>query len=195
MNQKVSVADIKPGNIVVYKDKLFKVRKTEHVKPGKGGAFIKAELKGVDSETKINERFRAEEYIEKAILEEKQAKFLYESNGECCFMFMDDFEQFEIQKSDFEPISHFLSDGIEIKAMMYEDDKGSRVISFDFANPVVMEIIEADPAIKGQTAASSYKNAVLENGMKILVPTYIDQGDKVVVDPSSCSYVERYKNK
>ncbi|QEK38478.1 elongation factor P [Candidatus Cytomitobacter primus] len=191
MDQKINVSNVRVGNVLIMKDKLFVVRKTEHVKPGKGGAFIQMELKGLDSTTKLNERFRSEENVVKAILEEKHAKFLYADNDSCHFMFMDDtYDQFEISKEDFKPVSNFLYDGVEIKAMMHEE----KVISFEFASPVVMEIIEADPVIKGQTASSSYKNAVIENGIKILVPTYIKQGDKIVVNPSDSTYMERFKS-
>ncbi len=193
MNQEIGVSNIRVGNIIELKDKndLFEVRDTKHVKPGKGGAYIQVELKGLNSHTKLNIRFNSSETVQKAILEEKHAQFLYEDGEDCHFMFLDgNGEQFEIKKEDFKPLSNFLQDEIEIQAKMHND----KVISFEFANPVVMEITDADPVIKGQTAASSNKSAILENGMKISVPTYIKVGDKVIVDPENATYKERFKS-
>ncbi len=189
MDQKTNVSSIRVGNILNFKNDLFVVRNAKHVKPGKGGAYIQMELKGLNSGTKINERFHSGDTVNKAILEEKHAKFLYADSEDCYFMFLDNFEQFDIKKSKFSPMSDFFQDEMEIKAMMYDE----KVISFEFANPVVMEVVDADPVIKGQTAASSYKSAVIENGVKVQVPTYIKQGDKIIVNPEDATYVERFK--
>ncbi|USO00697.1 MAG: elongation factor P [Alphaproteobacteria bacterium] len=187
MNQKIHAKNIKIGNIIEINGKLFEVRKKEHVKPGKGGAFIQVELQGTDFNQKLNERFRPEETLEKAIMEEQNAQFLYEDGGNIVFMF-ENGEQFELNKSDFAPLSNFLTNGTEVKVEMHDGN----VISFRFLqDKISVKIASADPSFKGQTAASSYKNAVLENGEKILVPTYIEAGDHVLIDPNTLEYAGR----
>lgn len=187
---KINGNALKVGNVVEHLGKLWVVAKTEHVKPGKGGAFMQAELKGLMDGTKKNERFRASEQVERVHLDEKTHQYLYEDGEDIVLMDQDSFEQINVSKSLVGEPAQFLQDGMNVKVCLYE----GAPVSVQLPDTVIMEITEADAVVKGQTASSSYKPAVLENGARVMVPPHIGSGTRIVVNTEDGSYVERAKN-
>jgi len=186
---KILGNEIKPGNIIEHKNDLWSVLKTQHVKPGKGGAFNQVELKSIKRGTKLNERFRSSDTVEKAILDEKKFNFLYEDEKNCHFMDQTNFEQITIDKTLLGEKSKLLKENMEVSVEFYED----QALSVDLPSSIELIIKETDAAIKGQTATSSYKPATLENGIKILVPPFISSGDKIVLDTRNLEYIKKIK--
>jgi elongation factor P len=186
---KISANDIRVGNVLEHASKLWIVTKTMHVQPGKGGAFMQVEMKEMKSGSKLNERFRSAETVEKVFLEEMEFQFLYRDGEDLNFMNQETFEQIQLPADLVGDAIAFLSDGMIVKICLYEGEP----ISVSLPQTVVLEIVEAEPVVKGQTATSSYKPAVLSNGVKIMVPQHIEPGISVVVDTSNASYVERAK--
>lgn len=186
---KISANEIRVGNVLEHNSKLWIVTKTQHVQPGKGGAFIQAEMKELKGGQKLNERFRSADTVEKVFLEEKAFQFLYRDGEYLHFMDQTTFEQVQLPADLVGDSVAFLSDGMIVNICLYENDP----ISVELPQTVVLEIVEAEPVVKGQTATSSYKPAVLSNGVKVMVPQHIESGTKVVVDTSDGSYVERAK--
>ena len=186
---KISGNEIKPGMLLEYKDDLWEVLKTQHVKPGKGGAFNQVEMKSVNRGTKLNERFRSSDTIERAILDDKKFNFLYEDEKICHFMDPVNFEQIEINKSLLEERSKLLKENMEVSIQFYDDE----AMSVQLPNSVELNIETTDAAIKGQTASSSYKPATLENGIKIMVPPFINSGDKISLDTRTLEYIKKIK--
>ena len=187
---KISANEIKVGNILEFENKLWKVLKLEHTKPGKGGAYIQVELKDITIGTKKNERFRSDENIEKAFLEQKKFQFLYSSGDEYFFMDQTNYEQININKDDISKDTlPYLKDGINI----FIEFKDTSPINILLPETVILKIKEAEAVIKGQTATSGLKPAILENGVKIMVPLHIEEGMKVVVKTTDSSYVEKVK--
>ena len=186
---KVNGNTIKPGNVIEHKNGLWVATKTSHVKPGKGGAFAQIELRNLKDGTKLNERFRSSESIEKVILEETPHIFLYKENENLIFMNNDTFEQLSINVDMIGDQSAFLQDGMEVIINIYNDEP----VSVIMPDSCIEEIIEADAVIKGQTVSSSFKPAILKNGVKVMVPGHIEVGTKIVVRPSDCSYIEKAK--
>lgn len=184
---KINVNEIRPGNVLEYRDRLWLVVKTEHVKPGKGPAYQQVELKDLVDGTKLNERFRAAETVERVRLEEKDYQFLYEEGGQLNLMDQETFEQIAIDQALLGDALPFLQEGMTLTVQTYE----GRPLNVRLPETVVLEVVEADPVVKGQTAAASYKPAVLENGVRIMVPPHIEAGTKVVVNIAEQSYVER----
>ena len=184
---KITAVEIKPGMIIEYKNDYWDVLKAQHVKPGKGGAFNQVELKSITKGTKLNERFRSSETVEKAELEEKKFNFLYLDNENCYFMDNKTFEQISIPKSLTEKKYKLLKENIEV-IISFMDEKP---LSLDLPNNVECIIDVTDAAIKGQTAASSYKPATLDNGMKISVPPFVESGDKIILDTRTLEYVKK----
>ena len=184
---KILGNEIKPGMIIEHKDDLWSVLKTQHVKPGKGGAFNQVELKSVKKGTKLNERFRSSDTVEKAILDEKKFSLLYEDEKNCHFMDQVNFEQIQIDKSLLGKKSKLLVENMEVNVQFYED----QALSVDLPSSVELNIQSTDAAIKGQTASSSYKPATLENGINILVPPFINPGDKIVLDTRTFEYIKK----
>lgn len=182
---KISANNIRIGNVLNYKNKLWVVQKTQHVKPGKGGAFIQTEMKSILGGTKLNERFRSEEDVDRVVLDEMEFQFLYRDGDMFHFMNSQNYEQIELHADVVGDAATYLKDGLPVKITYYE----SQLISVTLPEQVSFKIVEADPVIKGQTASSSYKNAVLENGMKILVPPHIDSGTDILVSTIDGSYV------
>ena len=180
---------IKPGMIIEHKDDLWSVLKTQHVKPGKGGAFNQVELKGIKKGTKLNERFRSSDTVERAILDEKKFSFLYEDENNCHFMDQTNFEQIQINKKLIGEKSKLLKENMEVNLQFHEDEP----LSVDLPSSVELKIETTDAAIKGQTASSSYKPATLENGIKIMVPPFISADDKIVLDTRTLEYVKKVK--
>jgi len=186
---KVNGNTIKPGNVIEHKNGLWVTVKTSHVKPGKGGAFAQIELRNLKDGTKLNERFRSSENIEKVILEEVPHVFLYKENENLIFMNNNTFEQISINKNMIGDQSAFLQDGMDVIINTYNNE----VVSINMPDSCIEEVVEADAVIKGQTVSSSFKPAILSNGIKVMVPGHIEVGSKIVVRPSDSSYIEKAK--
>ena len=184
---KIAGNEIRPGTLVEHNGGLWIAVKTQAVKPGKGGAYNQVELKNIISGTKLNERFRADETVEEIYLEKKDYQFLYASGDVLTFMDIETYEQIELQRDFIGERAQFLQDGMKVMVQSYD----GRPIGVQLPLQVTLTITEADPVLRGGTAAPSYKNAVLENGLKILVPPFIDAGTKVVVSTEDGSYVRR----
>lgn len=186
---KISANEIRVGNVIEHNSKLWIVTKTQHVQPGKGGAFIQAEMKELKGGQKLNERFRSADTVEKVFLEEKPFQFLYRDGDDLHFMDQQTYDQIQLPADLIGDSIAFLNDGMVVTICLYENDP----ISVELPQTVTLEIVEAEPVVKGQTATSSYKPAILSNGVKIMVPQHIEAGTMVVVDTSDASYVERAK--
>ena len=188
-NLKVNGNTIKPGNVIEHKNGLWIATKTSHVKPGKGGAFAQIELKNLKDGSKLNERFRSSENVEKVILEETPYVFLYKENDSLIFMNNQTFEQISVNIDMIGDQAAFLQDGMNVIINIYNENP----VSIIMPDNCIEEIVEADAVIKGQTVSSSFKPAILKNGVKVMVPGHIEVGTKIVVRPSDCTYVEKAK--
>ena len=186
---KILGNEIKPGMIIEHRNDLWSVLKAQHVKPGKGGAFNQVELKSVKKKTKLNERFRSNVSVERAVLDEKKFNFLYEDKNKCHFMDQTNFEQIAIDKSLLGEKNKLLKENMEVNVHFYED----QALSVDLPTSVELTIESTDAAIKGQTASSSYKPATLENEMNIMVPPFINSGDKIILDTRTLEYIKKIK--
>ncbi len=184
---KINAGEIRVGMLLEYKNDLWQVLKTQHVKPGKGGAFAQIEMKSVNKNTKLHERFRSSESVEKASLDENIFTFSYEDQEKYFFMNPKTFEQTEIQKSVIGEKGKLLTENLEVTISFYNDDP----ISVDLPNQVTCKIETTDAALKGQTVSSSYKPAILENGLSVQVPPFIEAGDNVVIDTRNLGYVKK----
>ena len=184
---KINAGEIRVGMLLEHKNDLWQVIKTQHVKPGKGGAFAQVEMKNVNKNTKLNERFRSGENVEKASLEEINYNFLYEDENNYFFMEPKSFEQIEIKKSIIGEKGKLLTENLEVSISFYNESP----MSVDLPNQVTCEIEITDAALKGQTVSSSYKPAVLNNGLNIQVPPFIEAGDKVIVDTRNLEYIKK----
>ena len=184
---KINAVEVKPGMIIEHKNDYWNVLKAQHVKPGKGGAFNQVELKSITRGTKLNERFRSSETVEKAEIEEKKFNFLYLDEESCHFMDNKTFEQISIPKSLTDEKYKLLKENLEVSISFMED----KPLSIDLPNNVECKIDITDAAIKGQTAASSYKPATLDNGLKINVPPFVESGDKIIIDTRTLEYVKK----
>ena len=184
---KISANEIKPGMLLEYKDDLWEVTKTQHVKPGKGGAFNQVEMKSINKNTKLNERFRSNEAIEKASIEEVKYSYLYDDNDNYFFMDAKTFEQINISKNILGEKGNFLSENLEVTISIYNE----KPITVQLPNQINCKVDNTDVALKGQTVSSSYKPAVLENGLKIQVPPFIESGDEIIVDTRTIEYVKK----
>ena len=186
---KILGNEIKPGMIIEHKNDLWSVLKTQHVKPGKGGAFNQVELKSVKKGTKLNERFRSSDSVERAILDDKKFNFLYEDENDCHFMDQVNFEQIQIKKALLGEKNKLLKENMEVDVQFYEDQP----LSVALPTTIELKIETTDAAIKGQTASSSYKPAILENGINIMVPPFINSDDKIVLDTRTLEYIKKIK--
>ena len=184
---KISGNEIKTGMILEHNNDLWEVLKTQHVKPGKGGAFNQVEMKSINKETKLNERFRSSDNVERAVVEEIDYNFLYEDKGEYYFINNKTFEQINLKKELMGEKSKFLSEGLQVVIGIYND----LPIKIDLPNQIECRIETTDAAIKGQTVASSYKPALLENGVNVQVPPFIESGDVIIVDTRTIEYVKK----
>ena len=187
---KINANEIRVGMLLEYKDDLWQVLKTQHVKPGKGGAFAQVEMKSVNKNTKLNERFRSSETIEKASVEESNFNYLYEDDNNYFFMDPKSFEQIDIKKNIIGEKGKLLTENLEVSVSFYND----KPISVDLPNQVNCKIESTDVALKGQTVSSSYKPAILDNGLNIQVPPFIEAGDEVVVDTRDLEYIKKNLN-
>jgi elongation factor P len=184
---KINAGEIRVGMLLEFKNDLWQVLKTQHVKPGKGGAFAQFEMKSVNKNTKLNERFRSSETVEKASLEEANYNFLYEDDSNYFFMNPKSFEQIEIKKSIVGNKGKLLTENLEVSVNFYNE----KPISVDLPNQVNCKIDSTDVALKGQTVSSSYKPAILDNGLSIQVPPFIESGDEVVIDTRNLEYIKK----
>ena len=184
---KINVTEIRVGMILEFKDDLWEVLKTNHVKPGKGGAFAQVEMKSLIKNTKINERFRSSETVEKASLEEVKYNFLYKDETNLYFMNPNSFDQININKNIIGEKEKLLSENLEVTISFME----GKPISIDLPNNIECTIETTDAAIKNQTASSSYKPAILDCGIKINVPPFIESDEKIIVDTRTLEYVKR----
>ena len=184
---KINAGEIRVGMLLEHKNDLWEVLKTQHVKPGKGGAFAQVEMKSVNKSTKLNERFRSSETVEKASLDETNFNFLYEDENNYFFIQPKTFEQIEIKKNIVGEKGKLLTENLEVSVSFYNDAP----ISVELPNQVTCKIDTTDAALKGQTVSSSYKPAVLDNGLNIQVPPFIEAGDEVIVDTRNLEYVKK----
>lgn len=184
---KIAGNEIRPGMMIAHEGGLWMVVKTQAVKPGKGGAYNQVELKNVISGTKLNERFRADASVEETYLEKKDFQYLYENGDMLTFMDLESYDQIELNKEFVGDQAQFLQDGMKVLVQTYE----GRPIGIKLPVHVTLEVVEADAVLRGGTAAPSYKGAVLENGLKIQVPPFINAGSKIVVSTEDGSYVRR----
>ena len=184
---KINAGEIRVGMLLEYKNDLWQVLKTQHVKPGKGGAFAQVEMKSVNKNTKLNERFRSSETVEKASLEEIAFNYLYSDENNFFFMNPKSFEQIEIKKELVGEKGKLLSENLGVSVSFYNDNP----ISIELPNQVKCKIDTTDAALKGQTVSSSYKPATLDNGLNIQVPPFIEAGDEVIVDTRNLEYVKK----
>ena len=184
---KINAGEIRVGMLLEYKDDLWQVLKTQHVKPGKGGAFAQVEMKSVNKNTKLNERFRSNETVEKASVEENSYNYLYEDDNNYFFIEPKTFEQLEIKKSIIGEKGKLLSENLEVSISFFDDSP----ISVELPNQVSCKVENTDVALKGQTVSSSYKPAILVNGLSILVPPFIEAGDEIILDTRNLEYIKK----
>ena len=184
---KIYASEIRVGMLVEYKDDLWQVLKTQHVKPGKGGAFAQVEMKSVNKNTKLNERFRSSESVEKASLDETKFNYLYEDETDYYFMDPKSFEQINIKKEIVGEKGKLLTENLEVSISFYNENP----LAVELPNQVTCTIETTDVALKGQTVSSSYKPATLNNGINIQVPPFIDGGDKIIVDTRTMEYIKK----
>ena len=184
---KINAGEIRVGNLLEYKNDLWQVIKTQHVKPGKGGAFAQVEMKSVGKNTKLNERFRSSETVEKASLEETNFNFLYEDEDNYFFMDPKTFEQIEIKKDIIGQKGKLMTENLEVSISFHNENP----ISVDLPNQVTCKVDSTDVALKGQTVSSSYKPAILDNGLNIQVPPFIDSDDEIIVDTRTLEYIKK----
>ena len=184
---KINASEIRVGMLLEYKNDLWQVLKTQHVKPGKGGAFAQVEMKSVNKNTKLNERFRSSETVEKASLDEINYSFLYEDENNYFFMEPKSFEQIEIKKEIVGDKGKLLTENLAVSISFYNESP----ISIELPNQVTCKIETTDAALKGQTVSSSYKPAVLNNGLNIQVPPFIESGDEVIIDTRNLEYIKK----
>jgi len=184
---KISGNEIRVGMLIEHKNDLWEVLKTQHVKPGKGGAFAQIEMKSVNKNTKLNERFRSSDTVEKASVEELKFNFLYEDENDYYFMDPKSFEQINIKKNIIGEKGKMLSENLEVHISFYND----KPLTVELPKQITCKVKSTDVALKGQTVSSSYKPAVLENNMNVQVPPFVESGDKIVLDTRTLEYVKK----
>tara|TARA_Y100000590_G_scaffold148697_1_gene170795 strand:- start:1690 stop:2253 length:564 start_codon:yes stop_codon:yes gene_type:complete len=184
---KILGNEIKPGMLIEHKNDLWEVLKAQHVKPGKGGAFNQVEMKSVNKNTKLNERFRSSDSVEKASLDEEKYNFLYEDENDYYFIDQKTFEQINIAKKILGSKGKLLTENLEVTINFYNE----KPLSVNLPNQITCKIKSTDVALKGQTVSSSYKPAVLTNGLKIQVPPFIESEDAIIVDTRTIEYIKK----
>ena len=184
---KISANEIKTGMLIEYKDDLWEVLKTQHVKPGKGGAFNQVEMKSINKNTKLNERFRSEQTVEKASIEEIKHSYIYEDEKNYFFIDQKTFEQINIQKSILREKGKLLKENLEVNVKFHDN----KAIGVELPNQINCKIETTEVALKGQTVSSSYKPAILDNGINIQVPPFIESGDEIILDTRSLEYIKK----
>ena len=184
---KLYASEIRVGMLIEYKGDLWQVLKTQHVKPGKGGAFAQVEMKSLNKNTKLNERFRSSESVEKASLDETKFNYLYNDESDYYFINPKSYEQINIKKEQVGEKGKLLTENLEVSISFYNEIP----LTVDLPNQVTSTIETTDVALKGQTVSSSYKPAVLDNGINIQVPPFIESGDKIIVDTRTIEYIKK----
>ena len=184
---KINAGEIRVGMLIEYKNDLWQVLKTQHVKPGKGGAFAQVEMKSINKNTKLNERFRSSETVEKASVDEIKFNFLYEDENSYFFINPKSFEQIEIKKKIVGEKGKLLTENLEVSINFYNEIP----LSVDLPNQVNCKIDTTEAALKGQTVSSSYKPAVLNNGLSVQVPPFIESGDEIIIDTRNLEYIKK----
>ncbi|MDQ2095585.1 elongation factor P [Rhodalgimonas zhirmunskyi] len=184
---KINGNEIRPGNVLEHNGGLWAAVKVDHVKPGKGGAFAQVELKNLRNGTKLNERFRSADKVERVRLEQKDQQFLYESDGMLIFMDAETYEQIELPADLLGERRPFLQDGMTIQIEFHE----SEALNASLPQKVVCKVEETEPVVKGQTAANSFKPAILDNGVKVMVPPFVGPGEDIIVDTLAMEYTAR----
>lgn len=184
---KINGNEIRPGNVIEHNNSLWVAVKSQAVKPGKGPAYNQVELKNLINGSKLNERFRSSETVERVRLEQKDFQFLYTQGDMLVFMDTDNYEQMELPQEFVGDRAAFLQDGMMVVVEVHE----GRAIGINLPDQVTLKVAEADPVVRGQTAASSYKPAILENGVRIMVPPFVTAGEKVIVDTNEIAYIRR----
>ncbi len=187
---KINAIDLKPGNVLEHQNKLWLVVKRDLVQPGKGGAFTVLEIRDLRSGNKSTERFRTQETVERVRLDEKEMQFLYMEGDQATLMDNDTFEQVSVPRDLIGDPADFLQDGMVCKVMLHEGTP----LSVEIPPSVIMQVVEADPVVRGQTASSSYKPGRLENGRRVMLPPFVETGTRIVVNTADGSYVERAKD-
>jgi len=184
---KINGNEIRPSNVLEHDGGLWVAVKVDHVKPGKGGAFAQVELRNLRTGSKLNERFRSADKVERVRLEQKDQQFLYENDGMLVFMDADTFEQIELPAEILGERRPFLQDGMTVQIEYYE----SEALNATLPQKVTCRIVETEPVVKGQTAANSFKPAVLDNGVRVMVPPFVGQDEDIVVNTETMEYSER----
>ncbi|MCH8465728.1 MAG: elongation factor P [Roseinatronobacter sp.] len=184
---KINGNEIRPGNVLEHDGGLWAAVKVSHVKPGKGGAFAQVEMKNLRDGRKLNERFRSEDKVERVRLEQKDQQFLYETDGRLVVMDMQTYEQVELDAEILGDRRPFLQDGMTVTVEYY----GEEALNISLPQKVVCKVVETEPVVKGQTAANSYKPAVLDNGVRVLVPPFVGPDEDIVVNTETFEYSER----
>ncbi|HEY0526428.1 MAG TPA: elongation factor P [Stellaceae bacterium] len=187
---KINAIDIKPGNVLEHQGKLWLVLKREFVQPGKGGAFAQVEMRDLRAGNKTIERFRTQETVERVRLDEKEMQFLYMEGDQATFMDNESYEQITVGRDMIGDPADFLQEGMVCTVQLYE----GAPLSVTLPQTVVMELVEADPVVKGQTASSSYKPGKLENGRRVMIPPHVESGTRIVINTSDGAYLERAKD-
>ncbi|RUT34638.1 elongation factor P [Arsenicitalea aurantiaca] len=184
---KINGNEIRPGNVIMHQDRLWVAVKVDHVKPGKGGAYAQVELKAILGGTKLNERFRSAETVERVSLEQRDFQFLYPQDDKLVFMNMESYDQIELPTEFVGERAAFLQDGMMVTVEMYEDTP----LGIKLPQQVTLEITDTEPVVKGQTAANSFKPATLSNGVRVMVPPFVGTGERIVVDTEEVTYLRR----
>jgi elongation factor P len=187
---KINANTIRPGMVIEHNGRLWSVLKIQLIQPGKGGAFIQVEMRDVRAGNKTNERWRTQDTVEKAQVDEIECSFLYAEGDNYTFMNSETYEQIAVPKDAAGEQAQFLQDGMSVVVELIE----GQPVSITLPQTVIMTVTEADPVVKGQTASSSYKPAVLDNGSRVMVPPHIAAGTRIVVNTADGSYVERAKD-
>ena len=184
---KINGNEIRPGNVLVHESGLWAAVKVDHVKPGKGGAFAQVEMKNLRTSSKLNQRFRSADKVERVRLEQKDQQFLYEDNGMLIFMDTETFEQVQVSADLLGERRPFLQDGMTLVVEFYEEE----ALNATLPQKVTCQVVETEPVVKGQTAAKSFKPAILQNGVKVMVPPFISQDEQIVINTDTMEYSER----
>ena len=184
---KINGNEIRPGNVLEHDGGLWVAVKVDHVKPGKGGAFAQVELRNLRNGSKLNERFRSADKVERVRLEQKDQQFLYEDAGMLVFMDTETYEQVQVSADLLGERRPFLQDGMTIVVEFYEEE----ALNATLPQKVTCKVVETEPVVKGQTAANSFKPAIMDNGVKVMVPPFIAQGEDIVINTESMEYSER----
>jgi elongation factor P len=184
---KINGNEIRPGNVLEHNGGLWAAVKVDHVKPGKGGAFAQVEMRNLRNGTKLNERFRSADKVEKVRLEQKDQQFLFESDGMLTFMDSETYEQHELPVDILGERRPFLQDGMTIHIEYYENE----ALNATLPQRVTCRVVETEPVVKGQTAANSFKPAILDNGVRVMIPPFVGEGEDIIVNTETMDYSER----